>query len=444
MLAIWSKNVVYSLFGGVVLGILILHDFTFFTSLEELYNLFATLLTTPWILKTLGFALAVGSIMALIEKSGGIEGFIHYMLHQKGWVKSPRGSLLITYVIGIFIFVESSITSLIAGAVGKQLCDKYKIPHAKLAYICDVTAAPVSSLIIVNGWGALLLGIIATQTTQHAMPYNSIDLLLSSILYNFYSMSALFVAFLFMWFSWDIGPMKKAGFSQSIILHEGMQGKSALFMVIPLVLMVGLVFVFLAITGNGNIYDGSGSSSLFYTMLTTLAFMFFYYVFKADMSVKVWSKTSFEGARKLFPITIILLFAFAIGEITSQLHTGEYLASLVSTSVPVYLLGALIFLISSIIAFATGTSWGTFSIMVPVAVPMALALDANVALCIGAAISGGVFGDHASPLSDTTIISAMASDCEVMEHVNTQLPYALISAIMACGLFVLFSLITLN
>jgi Na+/H+ antiporter NhaC len=380
--------------------------------------------------------------MALIEKSGGIEGFIHYMLHQKGWIKSQRGSLFLTYMIGVFIFVESSITSLIAGAVGRPLCDKYKIPHAKLAYICDVTAAPVSSLIIVNGWGALLLGIIGTQITQHSLGFNNIDLLIDSILYNFYAMSALVVAFVSLWFSWDFSVMKHAKFEETSVLSQERKGNSALLMVLPLLLMVGLVFVFLAITGNGNIYDGSGSSSLFYTMLTTLAFMFVYYILKTDMSVKTWGKTSYDGARKLLPITFILLFAFAIGDITSQLHTGEYLASLVNENVPLYLLGTLIFLISSVIAFATGTSWGTFSIMVPVAVPMALALDANVALCIGAAISGGVFGDHASPLSDTTIISAMASDCEVIEHVTTQLPYALLSALITACLFVAFSLVS--
>ena len=122
------------------------------------------------------------------------------------------------------------------------------------------------------------------------------------------------------------------------------------------------------------------------------------------------------------------------------MKTGLYLASLASETLHVYFLGGLIFLLSSIIAFSTGTSWGTFSIMVPVAVPMAVGMDANVALAIGAVISGGVFGDHCSPISDTTIISSMAADCEVVEHVKTQLPYALISGSVAFTLFVLFSL----
>lgn len=184
---------------------------------------------------------------------------------------------------------------------------------------------------------------------------------------------------------------------------------------------------------------GSGSSSIFYTMLATLAFMFFFYILSKNMSIQEWGKTSLVGAKKLFPIAMILLFAFSIGEVTSQLKTGQYLASLASETMSLYLLAGMIFLLSSLISFATGTSWGTFSIMIPVAVPMAVGMDANVALCIGAVISGGVFGDHCSPISDTTIISSMAAECEVIEHVKTQLPYALISGLIALVLFVLFS-----
>lgn len=155
----------------------------------------------------------------------------------------------------------------------------------------------------------------------------------------------------------------------------------------------------------------------------------------------MWGKTALLGAKKLTPIALILLFAFGIGEITTSLKTGHFLASLADENLSIYLLAGVIFLISSIISFSTGTSWGTFSIMIPVAVPMAVAMDANIALCIGAVISGGIFGDHCSPISDTTIISSMAADCEVIEHVKTQMPYALISGAIAFVLFVLFSLL---
>ncbi|MCD6174070.1 MAG: sodium:proton antiporter [Sulfurimonas sp.] len=379
--------------------------------------------------------------MALVEKSGGIDGFVKFMVDKKSFVSSARSALMLSYAIGVFIFIESSITALISGAVGKPLCDKYKVPHAKLAFVCDSTSAPISSLIVLNGWGALLLGLISTQISLGMIEGDSVNILIDAVMYNFYAISALVVTFVFVYFGVDIGAMKDAKYIQSVDTLKRFKSSSMYYMILPIFLMIALVFIFLYLTGDGNILKGSGSSSIFYTMITTLLFMLFYYIPTKNMSFGMWSKTAFKGARKLFPIAMILLFAFAIGKVTTELKTGLYLASLVSDSLSVYLLAGVIFLLSSLMAFSTGTSWGTFSIMVPVAVPMAVAMDANVALCIGAVISGGVFGDHCSPISDTTIISSMAAECEVIEHVKTQLPYALISGVIAFILFIAFSVV---
>ena len=154
------------LFRSIILGIVVLNDFSILASLEALFLLFSTLLSKGWILKTLAFAILVGSIMALIEKSGGIGGFVDFMQNKISLIKSPRSALILSYIVGVIIFVESSITSLIAGAVGKPFCHKYKIPNAKLAFVCDSTSAPISSLIILNGWGALLLGLVTTQISD--------------------------------------------------------------------------------------------------------------------------------------------------------------------------------------------------------------------------------------------------------------------------------------
>lgn len=179
-----------------------------------MYELFVSLVSELWILKTLGFALIVGSIMALIEESGGINGFVHYIQHKKSLVKSARSALLLSYVVGVVIFVESSITSLIAGAVGRPLCDKYKVPHAKLALVCDSTSAPISSLIALNGWGALLLGLILTQINEGILDGDAIGILLDSLLHNYYAMSALVVTFLAVWFNINLGEMKNAVVSE--------------------------------------------------------------------------------------------------------------------------------------------------------------------------------------------------------------------------------------
>jgi len=440
ILALYTRSVVFSLLGGIILGITVLNDFNIIASFEAFLLLFSTLLSKAWILKTLAFAILVGSIMALIEKSGGIGGFVDFMQNKISLVKSQRSALILSYIVGVIIFVESSITALIAGAVGKPFCHEYKIPNAKLAFVCDSTSAPISSLIILNGWGALLLGLVTTQISLEVIDVDAIDILIDSILYNFYAMSALLVTFLAIWFNIDIGMMKSAKYIPSDIKINTEKSTSMFYMLVPILLMVLLVFVFLYITGDGNILKGSGSSSIFYTMLVTLIFMLFYYVLSDNMCFSTWGTTAFKGALKLVPIATILLLAFAIGEVTTQLKTGQYLASLADGNLSIYLLASIIFLISSIMAFATGTSWGTFSIMIPVAIPMAVTMDANVALCIGAVISGGIFGDHCSPISDTTIISSLASDCEVVEHVNTQLPYALISGVIAFLLFIVFSI----
>jgi len=440
VLALYTRNVLLSLFSGIFLGLFFLSDYSFFSSLEALFLLFKTLLTKAWILKTLGFAILVGSIMALIEKSGGIDGFVNFMQHKVALITSEKSSLLLSYFIGVFIFIESSITALIAGAIGRPFCDKYKIPQAKLAFVCDSTSAPISSLIVLNGWGALLLGLITTQMSNGLIEANGVDILIDAVLYNFYAMSALLVTFLAVWFKIDIGPMKATQYNPHYTTQKSLREVSMYYMLLPIILMVLLVFLFLYITGDGDILKGSGSSSIFYTVVSTLVFMFFYYLFTKNMTLGAWSVTAFSGAKKLFPIAMILLFSFAIGEVTSELKTGQYLASLADENLNIYFLASVIFLLSSLISFSTGTSWGTFSIMIPIAVPMAVAMDADVALCIGAVISGGIFGDHCSPISDTTIISSMASDCEVIEHVRTQLPYALISGLISVILFFIVSL----
>ncbi|WP_428737567.1 Na+/H+ antiporter NhaC family protein [Sulfurimonas sp.] len=378
--------------------------------------------------------------MEVLESSGAINSFVAYMTQKRSIVNSARSALMISYIIGVVIFIESSITSLIAGAVGKPLCDREGVNRAKLAYVCDSTSAPISSLILFNGWGALLLGLIVTQIDSGIIQGDSVSLLINAVVFNFYSISALIVTFAVIWFGLYTPSMQNATLYPSKAINLSRKESSLMQMFLPILFLVISVFVFLAITGDGNILKGSGSSSIFYTTLTTMLFMYVLYVLGKKMSAKNYFKASVAGGKKLFPIAMILLFAFAIGEVTSELKTGLYLASFASENINIHLLAAVIFVLSGIIAFSTGTSWGTFSIMIPIAVPMAVALDGDVALVIGAVISGGVFGDHCSPISDTTIISSLASGCEVVEHVKTQLPYALISALIALVLFLVFSL----
>ncbi len=437
VMALLFRHVLLSLFVGIFSAQLIISDFQIFETLMLVYELFLSLLTQAWIVKTLLFALLVGSVMALLKASGGIDGFIHLLHHRYALVKSKRSALLLTYVVGIVIFIESSITALIAGTVGKPLSDKYGFSRTKLAYVCDSTSAPVCSLIMINGWGALVLGLIAAQISKEVIVGESVPWLLDSLLYNFYAMSALVVTFLVIWFDFKVG--ERGVIASNISELESVKPHGATFMLLPIAVMIATVFASLYVTGGGNMLKGSGSSAIFHSQVVTLLFMLAYYLFKKIMTLKTWVNEAVVGFKSMIEIAMILLFAFGIGASTQQMETGLFLAEFAHEILSPTYLAAVIFLLSAVMAFATGTSWGTFSIMIPIAVPMAVGMDANVALCIGAVISGGVFGDHCSPISDTTIISSLAAGCDHIEHVKTQLPYALFSGLVALVLFIAFS-----
>lgn len=425
---------------AVLVGEFIIADFHPLSALMLMAERFGGLLSEGWVLKTLAFAIMVGSVMTLIERSGGVDALVHELSVKRSLVKSKRGALMPSFIAGIIVFIESSITSLVAGAIGRPFCDRYGVSRAKLAFVCDSTSAPVCSLIPLNGWGALLLGLIGGQITAGLIGGESATWLLQSVAFNFYAFIALIVTFIAIWFEIDIGPMRHAIITpQSTEKCEDEHVNIGLFLW-PMLWMIGGVIGLMILSGGGNIFKGSGSTSIFYTLIITLILMWGYYRFKNALTSREFFSSAFSGAKSMAPIAAILLFAFAIGGVSSDMEVGQYLASFIGDYIsPAYLAGA-IFILGAIIAFATGTSWGTFSIMLPIAVPLAVGLDAPIALCMGAVISGGVFGDHCSPISDTTIISAMASGCEVGEHVQTQLPYALISAAIALIFFILFGL----
>jgi len=425
---------------AVLVGEFIIADFHPLNAFILMFERFGGLLSEAWVLKTLAFAIMVGSVMTLIERSGGVNGLVHELSVKRSLVKTKRGALMPSFIAGIVVFIESSITSLVAGAIGRPFCDRHGISRAKLAFVCDSTSAPVCSLIPLNGWGALLLGLIGGQITAGLIAGESATWLLQSIAFNFYAFMALIVTFIAIWFEIDIGPMRHATIIPPEIEYEDARGDIGLFLW-PMVWMIGGVIAFMFITGNGDLFKGSGSASIFYTLLITLILMWGYYRFKNALTTSEFLSASLEGAKSMAPIAAILLFAFAIGGVSSDMEVGQYLASFIGDYLPSAYLAGAIFILAAIIAFATGTSWGTFSIMLPIAIPLAVGLDAPVALAMGAAISGGVFGDHCSPISDTTIISAMASGCSVQEHTRTQLPYALIAAAFSFILFIVFGVL---
>jgi len=352
--------------------------------------------------------------------------------------------MFLAYVLGVIIFIESSITSLVAGTVAKPLCDKNGVSREKLAYICDSTSAPICSLIPLNAWGALLLGLIVTAIDANVISGDGVSLLIASIPYNFYSLFTLVIVLGVIFFNIDIGPMKDAVSQPYHTEHIEHEGESTPFpMLLPLIVMVVAVPFGLYLTGDGDIFKGSGSTSVYYAIIVTLLFMYLYYVSTNMLSHKAFFKGFYEGLGDMIPVMLILMFAIFIGKVIGDLGTAKYLAHLLSGNISPALVPLLIFIVASITAFSTGTSWGTFSIMMPIGLALGASMGLDIPLVIAAVISGGIFGDHASPISDTTIISSMAAGCDHVEHVRTQLPYALIGGVLAGVAFFMAGYLTL-
>ena len=443
IMAIITKDVVVSLLSGIFLAELVLHNYNFLDSIVALLDAFVALFAEGWITKTVLFALLVGAIIKLISDAGGVKGFISYLNRKQQNLDSPKGALLLAYILGVLIFIESSITSLVAGTVARPLCDKNGVSREKLAFVCDSTSAPICALIPFNAWGALLLGLIMTAIDSSVIQGNGISLLIESIVFNFYSWLMVLFVLMVILFDINIGAMKDARPHRFNLKKEVdyFSDKSPLLMILPLVVLVVMVPVSLYYTGHGDILKGSGSTSVFYAVIATLLFIYFYYVFGGHLKHKEYFKSLYAGISDMIPIVLILLLAFLIGDVIKLLGTANYLAEIMNGNIPPILLPLLIFLVSAITSFSTGTSWGTFSIMMPIALALSASFDIYIPLMIGAVISGGIFGDHVSPISDTTIISSMASGCDHIEHVRTQMPYALIVAGVTSVLYLFMGLI---
>ena len=438
IMAIITKDVVVSLLSGIFLGELVVHQFNPLEAIIALLDGFIGLFGEGWITKTILFALLVGAIIKLITDGGGVKGFIDYLSAKQKNIDSPKGALLLAYFLGVVIFIESSITALVAGTVARPLCDKNGVSREKLAFVCDSTSAPICSLIPFNAWGALLLGLIVTAIDSAVIEGEGVSLLIESILFNFYSfLMVIFVLFVIL-FDINIGPMRHAkavSFKLETIVEKEEYSKSPFLMILPLLVLIFMVPISLYYTGDGDILKGSGSTSVFYSVVTTLIFIYFYYVIGGHLKHKEYFNSLYAGVSDMIPIVLILLLAFLIGDVIKLLGTADYLAELMNGNISPMLLPFLVFVVSALTSFSTGTSWGTFSIMMPIALALGATFDMHIPLMIGAVISGGIFGDHVSPISDTTIISSMASGCDHIEHVRTQMPYALIVAVIASLLY---------
>ncbi len=448
-LAIVSRQVYLSLAGGVWLGWTILEGWNPGLGLVRAIDGVVEVLSDSGDAKVILFTLVIGALIATVESSGGVRGFVRF-LESRHWVDSGRRARLLAWMAGVTLFIESNINVLVAGSVSRPLFDRFKVSREKLAYIIDSASAPTCIMIPLNAWGAYNLGILMGLGVE-----NPVRVFLSAVVLNFYAMAALTLALATAYWGLDIGPMRKAEertrggqllwpqaqpmMDESILSPKENQKipPRAFNMVIPIGVMVLMMPTSLFITGNGNLMEGSGSTSVLWAVLSGLAVAWILLLIQRGDTVDGLTRTALKGAGGLVPMALILLLALALGDVAQALGTGEFVAQVTQGLLPPVVFLPLVFAVGAGIAFSIGSSWGTFAIMLPIAVPAASAMGLPLAPFVAASLSGGVFGDHSSPISDTTIISSMAAATDHIDHVRTQLPYALIAGAIATVCFAL-------
>ncbi|NIR42618.1 MAG: C4-dicarboxylate ABC transporter [Gemmatimonadetes bacterium] len=439
-LAIWTRQVYVALAAGILLGWTLLAGGNPAAGVAGAIDGVVEVIGDPGNARILMFSLLIGALVIYVEASGGVEGFVRW-LEGRRLVEGTRGAGMLAWLIGIVIFIESNITLLVAGAVCRPLFDRYRAARERLAYIADSTSAPICILIPFNAWGALILGLLGGLAVA-----DPLRVFVQAIPLNLYAIAAVLLAGFTAWTGVALGPMRKADAraAEGVVLSP--EGESsvdeelfkvrftqappprAVNMVLPIVVMVVMMPVGLLVTGGGVLGEGSGSTSALWAVIagnTTAVVMILVQRFASlDELVRVGLK----GLEALLGLVLILLLAITLGDVCIRLGTGTYVAEAVRDIARPALLVPATFAAAAFVAFATGTSWGTFAIMVPIAVPAAEALGLPLAPFLAASLSGGIFGDHASPISDTTIVASLASATDVIDHVRTQLPYALIAA----------------
>jgi Na+/H+ antiporter NhaC len=469
VLAIITHRVLLSIGVAIVLGALLLTSFQPLATLAYLGQIFASLFywedgLNGWNIALITFLLLLGVLTAVITRLGGTKAFGEWALTH---IHTQRRARLFTVVAGLLIFIDDYFNSLTVGQIARPITDANKIPRAKLAYLIDSTAAPICLLSPFSSWGAYVMGILAVIMTQHGMASSSpLTEFVSIIQFNFYPFISLLFVFAVAYSGWVIGPMKehqmRASLGQLFSHSKGpVPGEISKMkvgenghirdLILPLVILIATCVLAIFALGYYHVLRESLPVSILEIMKNTdiaialvigaatglgaALLLSLFDSFQTNdyvQSVKI-------GCKAMAPAIYILIFAWMIIEITDSMGTGEYLALYINDALPIALLPALAFLLAGLMAFSTGSSWGTFGIMLPIAANIAIAIEPSLmTVMLAAVLSGALFGDHCSPISDTSILASTGAGCHLMDHVITQIPYCLIKAGIALLGFLLY------
>ena len=451
-LALITKNVFLSLFIGIMTGSFVLNGFAPLASINAgLYSIVDSMSQGNTII--IASCLIVGAVIHLMEKAGGIDGFVNVVVKNKGLIKSKRGANIFTWILGLAIFTSGSLSCMVTGAVSRPVNDALKVPHEKSAFLVHTTSTPWCVLFPFSGWLASMAGYLISGGVSEA---ESVSMLFSTLPFNFYCIIAIALTFLVSVTQKDFGPMKEAekraaetgllddarhtAKAEVEVKTSGVKAR-ACNLLAPIGVLIVVMFATLFITGNGNIMNGAGMQALIWAVVAALLTIMVMTVVQKVFTVDQVISEMFTGMSHMLPIAFILLFGFTMGGVVKQLDTGTYLSHLFQQFLTPALLPALTFLIAVLLSFATGTSMGTMAIMAVIALPMAFDMGISIPLVAGAMFGGSIFGDHASPISDTTIMTCATTGCDIIDHIKTQFPYCAGMAVISFVMYIIFGFV---
>ena len=444
-LALITKEVYTSLFVGILVGALFYANFnpelTLNTMLFSEGGLVGKLSDT-WNVGILVFLVILGIMVCLMNKAGGSAAFGRW---AQSHIKTRVGAQLATFVLGVLIFVDDYFNCLTVGSVMRPVTDGHKVSRAKLSYLIDATAAPICIIAPISSWAAAV-----SSSVPEGSDINGFTMFLNTIPYNFYAILTIIMVICVAALKFDYGSMavheRNAEMNGDLFTTEGRpygdgtedgevspKGR-VVDLVLPVIALVAFCIVGLVYTGGffsgvdfvTAFADCDASTGLVLGSIVALIFMFIYYMCRRVLTFKQFTDCIPAGFKAMVPAILILAFAWTLSGMTNLLGGAEYVGELVHGSAKGLqnMLPAIIFIIAGILAFATGTSWGTFGILIPIVVEV-FSGGQMLSLSIAACLAGAVLGDHCSPISDTTIMASAGAQCDHVNHVSTQLPYAL-------------------
>jgi Na+/H+ antiporter NhaC len=481
--ALATREVILSLFAGIWIGALFLVDFNPITATSGSLDVMLEALVDPDHMAIIVFSLLLGGMVGVMSRGGGTKGIVDVL---EKFAKDRFSGQLFTWFSALFIFFDDYANTLIRGNALRPMTDRLLISREKLAYIVDSTAAPLAVSAIITTWIGFeitqiqnALSSLAAQTDDAALATqlqagadNAFMIFLHSVPYLFYPILALAFVLMIIVMRRDFGPMLEAerrAVSGGGVLRPGStpaadtsleslqptKDKPARWYNagLPVLSVIGVALAGLYITGVSGLEPGERSvtniigdadpfAALLWASFTGCVVAIALVVVQRVLTVQEALESLVGGMQSMLMAVLILVLAWGLGGITQEVGTGTFLASLLEDTLPLMVLPGLVFFIAAVTAFSTGTSWGTMAILFPVVIPLAVAMGAGVGFAggehyaillgsVSSVMAGAVFGDHCSPISDTTVLSSMSSACDLIDHVRTQLPYALVVAVVA-------------